>query len=92
MINRLYKWFKKTIINTYYDIAKVNEYNLIRFESITNINKDMPLIVNPNPDTIIRVLMEYKKTDKNTKVKKQELTTPTRKGFTVVEWGGTLIK
>lgn len=35
--------------------------------------------------------MEYKKVDKNTKVKKQELTTPTRKGFTVVEWGGTLI-
>ena len=69
-----------------------NEYNLIRFESITNINKDMPLIVNPNPDTVIRVLMEYKKADKNTKVKKQELTTPTRKGFTVVEWGGTLIK
>ena len=52
----------------------------------------MPLIVNPNPNTVIRVLMEYKKVDKNTKVKKQELTTPTRKGFTVVEWGGTLIK
>ena len=69
-----------------------NEYNLIRFESITNINKDMPLIVNPNPDTVIRVLMEYKKADKNTKVKKQELITPIRKGFTVVEWGGTLIK
>ena len=69
-----------------------NEYNLIRFESITNINKDMPLIVNPNPDTVIRVLMEYKKADKNTRVKKQELITPIRKGFTVVEWGGTLIK
>ena len=52
----------------------------------------MPLIVNPNSDTVIRVLMEYKKVDKNTKVKKQELTTPTREGFTVVEWGGTLIK
>ena len=69
-----------------------NEYNLIRFESIDKINKDMPLIINPNPDTVIRVLMEYKKADKATKVKTQELVTPVRKGFTVVEWGGTLVK
>lgn len=69
-----------------------NEYNLIRFENIDKINKDMPLIVNPNPDTVIRVLMEYKKVDKDTKVKAQTLVTPVRKGFTVVEWGGTLVK
>ena len=69
-----------------------NEYNLIRFESITNINKDMPLIINPKPDTVIRILMEYKKADKDTKVKTQALVTPVRKGFTVVEWGGTIVK
>lgn len=69
-----------------------NEYNLIRFESIDKINKDMPLIINPKPDTVIRVLMEYKKADKDTKVKTQELVTPVRKGFTVVEWGGSIVK
>ena len=69
-----------------------NEYNLIRFESIDKINKDMPIIINPNPDTVIRILMEYKKADKDAKVKTQELVTSVRKGFTVVEWGGTLVK
>lgn len=69
-----------------------NEYNLIRFESIDKINKDMPLIINPKPDTVFRILMEYKKADKDTKVKTQALVTPVRKGFTVVEWGGTIVK
>lgn len=69
-----------------------NEYNLIRFESIDKINKNMPLIINPKPDTVIRTLMEYKKADKDTKVKTQALVTPVRKGFTVVEWGGTIVK
>ena len=69
-----------------------NEYNLIRFESIDKINKNMPLIINPKPDTVIRILMEYKKADKDTKVKTQALVTPVRKGFTVVEWGGTIVK
>ena len=69
-----------------------NEYNLIRFESIDKINKNMPLIINPKPDTVIRILIEYKKADKDTKVKTQALVTPVRKGFTVVEWGGTIVK
>ena len=69
-----------------------NEYNLIRFESIDKINKNMPLIINPKPDTVIRILIEYKKADKDTKVKTQALVTPVRKGFTVVEWGDTIVK
>ena len=73
-------------------ILEQNEYNLIRFESIDIINEQMPLIINPKPDSIIRVLMEYKKVDKDYIIKEQELITPSRNGFTVVEWGGTLIK
>ena len=73
-------------------ILEKNEYNLIRFESLEEINKQMPLYVKPNPDTIIRVLMEYKPIDEKIEIKEQTLTTPTREGFTLVEWGGTLIK
>ncbi len=69
-----------------------NKYNLIRFESIDNINNDMPLMIDPKPDSIIRVLMEFKPIDKEINIKEQELTTPKRTGFTVVEWGGTIIK
>lgn len=68
-----------------------NKYNYIRFASMEEINEYMPLEISKEPDTIIRVLMEYKPLDKYIEVKEQELEMPERKGFTVVEWGGTEI-
>ena len=52
----------------------------------------MPLEINPNPDTIIRVLMIFKGLESRIEVEEQELGTPERKGFTLVECGGTEIK
>ena len=69
-----------------------NEYNFIRFESLDKINEQMPLNITPTPDTLIRVLMEYKSVNSKMEVQEQELKTPSRKGFTVVEWGGTKLK
>ena len=69
-----------------------NEYNLIRFASKDVIDSEMSLDINPKPDTVIRVLMEYKPLDKKINIKEQTLTKVDRYGFTVVEWGGTLIK
>ncbi len=71
---------------------EANEYNYIRFETMEEINSYMKLEINPNPDTIIRVLMDYKALDKPIEVKEQVLNTPKRVGFTVVEWGGSEIK
>lgn len=73
-------------------ILQENEYNYIRFASTEEIDNNMPLNVEPNPDTIIRVCMTYKGLQEPIEVKDQELVTPVRKGFTVVEWGGTEIK
>ena len=56
------------------------------------INEQMPLEVTPAPDTIIRVLMEYKPINEYIKIDEQVLTKAERNGFTVVEWGGSLIK
>lgn len=69
-----------------------NKYNYIRFASIDEINKNMPLEFSIEPDTIIRVLMQYKPLNNPIKIKEQQLETPNRVGFTVVEWGGTIIK
>ena len=67
-------------------------YNFIRFQSLAEQNKNMPLTITPTPKTLIRVMMEYVNLDKPIKVAKQKLPkTPTRTGFTVVEWGGTKI-
>ena len=69
-----------------------NKYNYIRFATIEEINNYMPLEFSVEPDTLIRVLMQYKPLDEYIEVKEQELVTPERNGFTVVEWGGTEIK
>ena len=69
-----------------------NKYNFIRFQKEEEINNNMPLEITPKPDTIIRVVMEYKALEESTEVKEQQLETPKRTGYTVVEWGGTEIK
>ncbi len=70
-------------------------YNYIRFETQEEIDSYMPLTVSPEPDTIIRVLMDYLplETAADIKISEQVLPpTPQRQGFTVVEWGGTKIE
>ena len=66
-----------------------NSYNYIRFKTKEEINDYMKLDIEPQPDTLIRVVMEYKPLDKRINIKEQELTRVERKGYTVVEWGGS---
>ncbi|MBQ1551020.1 MAG: hypothetical protein IIZ67_02865 [Bacilli bacterium] len=72
-------------------ILEKSEYNYIRFQTMEEINKSMDLSIDPKPDTLIRVRMEYKPLEKEIKVKEQKLNSVERKGYTVVEWGGTNI-
>ena len=51
----------------------------------------MDLEIEPKPDSVIRILMDYKPLSKPIEVVEQKITTPERDGFTVVEWGGSLI-
>jgi len=62
-----------------------NEWNLIRFETIEEQNENMPLNITPTPDTVIRVMMDWKAIDELIDIPEQQLTTPERKWFTVVE-------
>ena len=65
-----------------------NKYNLIRFETIEEQNENMPLNITPKPDTIIRVMMDWKAIDEPIEIPEQQFTTPERNWFTVVErWG-----
>lgn len=56
------------------------------------VNTNMPLDFSLEPDTLIRVLMTYKRLDKPINIQEQQLETPQRIGFVAVEWGGTEIK
>jgi hypothetical protein len=63
-----------------------NEYNLIRFETIEEQDENMLLNITPTPDTLIRVMMDWKAIEEPIDIPEQQLTTPERNGFTVVEW------
>lgn len=66
-----------------------NPYNYIYFKTEHEVDEVMGLDITPKPDTVIKILMCFKSLNKKIEVKEQEITTPTRKGFTVIEWGGT---
>lgn len=69
-----------------------NKYNYIRFQTMEQIEENMPLEITPKPDSIIRIVMEYKALEEPIEVTEQQLSTPQRTGFTAVEWGGTELK
>lgn len=69
-----------------------NEYNFIRFATLDEINEYMPLEFSKEPDSLIRVLMQFKRLDEYMEVKEQKLETPSRTGFVAVEWGGSELK
>ena len=67
-----------------------NKYNFIRFSTREEIDEYMPIYFTPSPETIIRINMEFKPLSDILMVEEQNLTKENRKGFTVVEWGGTM--
>ena len=73
------------------DKLENNKYNYIRFRQTEEVNKYMPLKFNKKPDTLIRVIMDYRALNEKVEVREQKLTKYERKGFTVVEWGGRKI-
>lgn len=65
-----------------------NRYNLIHFAG-KEYTDNAQLLITPKPDSILRVFMVFKPLGKIETVKAQQLNSFERKGFTVVEWGGT---
>lgn len=65
-----------------------NDYNLIYF-AFEDYTDNAELIIDPNPETLIRVMMGYVPLDAPIDFPEQILPEkPERNGFTVVEWGG----
>jgi len=65
-------------------------YYFITFISRSEINRVSPMSVYPQPDSIIRVLMDYKPLTQLISVESLNIISTERKGFTVVEWGGII--
>lgn len=54
------------------------------------MNNLAPLSITPNPNTLIRVFLDFQGLDYPEKLTPQVFNAPKRIGFTVVEWGGLL--
>lgn len=71
-------------------VLEANEQSLVYFELTEEREKNNQLYIEPKPDSLLRINMHIKKVDKEIKIKEQKLNTFERKGFTAIEWGGTI--
>ncbi len=75
----------------WYPLMKDNHYNLIHFAG-EQYTKTAPLTIIPKSDSMLRVFMVFKPLIEKIEIEPQVIQPFERKGFTVVEWGGTEIK
>ena len=75
----------------WYPLMKDNPYNIIHFAD-EQYTKTAPLTIKPKPDSMLRVFMVFKPINKKIEIEPQVFQPFERKGFTVVEWGGTEVK
>lgn len=69
-------------------VLEKNEKSLVYFEQTTERENFNKLLIEPKPDSLLRIAIHIKKVDKEIKIKEQVLNTFKRNGFTAVEWGG----
>lgn len=69
-------------------ILEKNEQSLVYFEQTKERENFNKLLVEPKPDSLLRIAIHIKKVEKEIKIKEQVLNTFKRTGFTAVEWGG----
>ena len=67
-----------------------NEYSFLHFAGKDYTDR-FPLDVSPAPDSLLRVFMVASAAQKGERVTAQKLVPFERKGFAVVEWGGTML-
>lgn len=62
----------------------------VSFYGTPVMNELAPLDITPAPDTVIRILMDFKPLKAPIPIAPQRLTSIPRNGFTVIEWGGVI--
>jgi hypothetical protein len=72
-------WLSKLRKSKYYDIRLLDDKFL---------SENMDLIINPKPETLLRLNFYFKPINSKIDLTAPEIKEVTRKGFTVIEWGG----
>jgi len=74
-------------------VLEKNKKSVVYFELTEERQKKNELIIEPKPDSLLRLSIHIKKVDKKPKnLEKQKLSNFKRKGFVAVEWGGKIHK
>lgn len=68
-----------------------NPYNLITFQQEI-YTESAQLYVNPQPDSVLRVFMVFRALEESVEIEEPVIEAFERKGFTLVEWGGTEVQ
>ena len=79
---------KTDFITFWLPVLLRNKLSLCSFQT-KKFFENYELNVTPKPDSMIRIFLTIKKLDKPINIKEQKLAPVERKGFTVIEWGGT---
>jgi hypothetical protein len=67
-------------------------YTRLTWLTTGEMNQLAPLAVSPRPDIAIRIFLDFAPLEKPIVLTPQKLSAPARTGFTLVEWGGLLVK
>lgn len=81
---------KKDFLEFWLPRMKDSPYYFITFLGNREMERIAPLRIVPEPDTVIRVLMDFQPLEQPISALPYPIRTPERKGFAVVEWGGVL--
>lgn len=71
-------------------ILEKNKKSLVYFELTEERQQYNRINITPSPDSLLRLAIHIKQVDKKNNIKEQKLDKFERKGFTAVEWGGTI--
>lgn len=69
---------------------KNSPYYFLTFTTTEKLQNYAPLEITPQPDTLIRIFLDYELLPAPKNAAAPEIITPKRSGFTAVEWGGAL--
>ncbi len=101
--NEIENWFESTLPalglnnketfqfkNYWVEKLQDGEYYEIKLLSKSFLDNNMELQINPKPDKVIRLIFYFKPHSEKIEITEPTIKSPTRTGFTVVEWGGIL--
>ncbi len=78
----------KDFVEYWQDKLPNKPYTRLTWLQTSELNQLAPLYISPEPDTLIRVFLDYSGLDEPYSLPAQNLQYTKRNGFTVVEWGG----